>query len=133
MPDPAFEICERAGAECTLACEILGRATAKFAAIFLEWNVFIERREKPEIHVHWLERGGAGIDRLDMPAGDMCQQRAVRGCWRRGRKRLAVALGGGKARGKETNGGGFNITLAAGDLSGKTPARICFQPQAFVK
>ena len=42
-----------------------------------------KRREQAEIDVHRLERAGAGIDRLDMAAGDMAEERAVRGRRRR--------------------------------------------------
>ena len=44
---------------------------------------FGDRREQPEIHVHRLERGGPGVDGLDMAAGDVREQRAMR----RGRRR----------------------------------------------
>ena len=52
---------------------------------------------------------------------------------RRGTQRFAAPLGGGKARSDEPDGGGFDVALAAGDLAGKTPARIGFQPQRFVE
>ena len=56
---------------------------------------------------------------------------------RRGRRRggdhFAAALGGGKARGEQADGGGFHVTLAAGDLAGETPARIGLQPQRLIE
>ena len=41
----------------------------------------VNRREQPEVHVHRLEGTGALVRGLDMPAGDVIDQRAMgRGC-----------------------------------------------------
>ena len=40
---------------------------------------FLDRRKQAEVDIHRLERARAGVDRLDMAAGDMVQQRADRG------------------------------------------------------
>src|SRR3974377_1610137 len=45
----------------------------------------------------------------------------------------AAPLGGGKTRSEQTDGGGFDVALAACNLAGETPAWIGFQPQRIVK
>ena len=62
--DPGIEVGQRAGAQ-----RLLLRAARGAAA---------ERREQAEIHIHRLKGARAGIDRFDMAAGDMADQRAVR-------------------------------------------------------
>ena len=122
----------RAALSALLRGEILGRAAAELAA-FRSKARRGDRREQAEIHVHRLERGRPGVDGLDMAAGDMGEQRAMRGGRRRRARRFAAPLGGGKARGEQADGGGFHIALAAGDLAGKAPARIGLEPQRVVE
>ncbi len=92
-----------------------------------------ERREQSEVDVHRLERFRSGVDRLDVPARDVSQQRAVRGCRRRRRERQGEFLGGRETPGEQTDGGGFHIAFAAGDLSGEAQPRHGAQPQRSVQ
>ena len=69
--------------ERALAGQILGRAAAEFAAVAVVGRRLGERREQAEIDVHRLERGRAGVDGLDVAAGDVGEQRAMRGGRRR--------------------------------------------------
>src|SRR6185312_17389825 len=62
--DPGVEVGDGACAQ-----RLLLRAPRGLAA---------KRREQSEIDIHRLERAGAGIDRLDMTAGDVAEQRAMR-------------------------------------------------------
>src|SRR5271165_1687080 len=68
-----------------------------------------------------------------MTAGDVGEQRAVRGGRRRREEPLAAPLSRGKAAGKEADGGRFHVAFAAGDLAGKAQARLGFEPQRLVE
>src|SRR6185312_12278841 len=82
-----------------------------------------DRGKEAEIDVHRLERTGAGVDRFDMTAGDVVQERADGGGRRRGLARKAQPFGGGEASRDEADRGALDIALAAGDLSGEAQAR----------
>ena len=69
-----------------------------------------ERRKQSEIDIHRLERSRTGIDRFDMSAGDMGEQRTVRGGRRRRNYVVPESL-----RGRMTPVGG---TLPAIAVSG---------------
>src|SRR5882762_5769933 len=112
-PNPPVEIAQRARAERLLA--------------FLAAEGPVDRREQAEIDVHRLE------GRRVRAAGDMAQQSTHgrgRG-WRDGRKTLP--LGGGELAGHESDGGAFDIALAARDLSGKAQPRHRLQAQGGVE
>ena len=81
--------------------------------------------------IGWNER--AGVDGLDVPAGNVREQGAMRRGRRRRIERFAAPLGRGKAAGEEADGRGFHIALAAGDLAGEAPARIGLEPQRFIE
>src|SRR5262245_25166109 len=68
-----------------------------------------------------------------MAAGNVRKQGAMRGRGGRWCDVLSVALGGGKAAGQQANGGGFHVSLAAGDLAGKAPAAVSSQPQCLIE
>src|SRR5271163_4174836 len=88
-----------------------------------------DRGEEAEINVHRLERARAGVDRVDVAAGDVVQERADRRCWRRGLEIEAKPLGGGEPAGDQADRGAFDIALAAGDLAGEAQARRGLEPQ----
>src|ERR1700733_12067384 len=92
-----------------------------------------QRREQPEIDVHGLERPRPGIDGLDMAAGDVAKERAVRCGGRRQRRLIAEPLGSGKAAGEQSDRRRFHVAFAAGDLSGEAQPRIGFKPQARIE
>src|SRR5208337_5076489 len=87
------------------------------------------RREQAEIDVHRLERARAGVDRLDMAAGDVVEERAYRGRGRRGRERPAQPFGGGEPARDQPDRGALDIALAAGDLAGEAKPRRRLEPQ----
>src|SRR5438034_1349849 len=62
-----------------------------------------EGRKKPEIDVHGLERAWPGVDRLDVAARDVPEQRAMRRGRRRQRDVLAEPFGGRELSGKQTD------------------------------
>ena len=70
---------------------------------------------------------------LDVAAGDVGEQRAVRRGRRRRHEQLAEPLGGGEAAGEQPDRGGFHIALAAGDLAGKAQPRLGLEPQRRVE
>src|SRR4029077_2468957 len=74
--DKAVEVGERAGAQ-SLLPGVPPRAGGR-------------RRKQAEIDIHRLERARPFVDGLDMAAGDMADQRAMRGGRRRERRRLAA-------------------------------------------
>ena len=88
---------------------------------------FRKRRKQSEIDVHRLERRRPGVDRLDMAAGDVTEQGAVRGGRRRGASASRRA-----ARRRQSDrrcrpmAADFDVAFAAGDLAGKTPALLAF-------
>src|SRR5262249_58442414 len=86
-----------------------------------------------EIDVQGLTRAGSGVARLEVAAGEVVEQCAMRGRGRRGRQGPAEAFGGGKAAGQETDGGRFDIALAAGDLAGEAQPRHGVEPQRRVE
>src|SRR5438105_9417105 len=59
-----------------------------------------------------------------MAARDVSEQRAMRGGRGRRKDHFPLPLGGCKPAGEKTDGGGFNITLAACDLAGEPQARF---------
>ncbi len=126
---PEREIGQSALAHRRFLGQVLGRTAAMFAAVFVECCGLSERRKQTKIDVHRLERGRTGIDGIDVAAGDVAEQGAVRRGDRRRCDGLAPALGGGKACGQQSDRGGFDIAFAAGDLAGEAPARIGFEPQ----
>ena len=81
-----------------------------------------DRGKKAEIDVHRLERARASVDRLEMTAGDVIEERADRSRRRRGLKLRSESLGGGEAAGDEADRGAFDVALAAGDLAGEAQA-----------
>src|SRR5262249_25542354 len=96
-----------------------------------------ERRKQTKIDVHGLI--GARMRRLraghavHVAAGDMRKQRAVRARRRRRREKSAEPFGGGEATGEKSDGGGFDVALAAGDLAGKAQTRLPLEPQCAVE
>src|SRR5215218_749897 len=130
--DPSIKIRQRPSAERAFLGDGLGAAAQPRAP-----RVFVrkasQRREQAEIDVHRLKRARPGIDRLKMSARDMRQQCAVRR--RRGRwhSEFAAALGSRETAGEQTYSRGFNISFAAGDLSGKAQARIGLQPELMIQ
>src|SRR5580704_14575537 len=68
-----------------------------------------------------------------MAAGDVADERAMRGGRRRQRRRLAEPFRRGKAPGEEPDRRRLDIALAAGDLAGKTQPRRRFEPQRRVE
>ena len=90
--DPAVEIAQRARAQHLLSRDGFFRA-AQALAVGALGRRSGERREQAEIDVHRLERARAGVDGLDMPAGDVAEQRAER----RGRRRAAQRSSGRSA------------------------------------
>src|SRR5581483_7841113 len=92
-----------------------------------------EWREQAKIHVHRLERARPGIDGFDMSAGDMAEQRAMRGGRWRCRNALAQPLGGREAPGEQPDRSRLHIALAAGDLAGKAQPRRRLEPQRRVE
>ena len=72
--------------------------------------------------IGWNERG-PGVDRFDVAAGDVVEQRADRGGRRRGVEIAAEPLGGGEAAGDQADRGALDIAFAAGDLAGEAQAR----------
>src|SRR5262249_42342775 len=90
-------------------------------------------REKPKVDVHGLIGPRAGVDRLEMTAGDVIEQRAVRRGWRRRRQDLAASFGGGETPRQQTDRSRFNIALAAGDLAGETQPRHGVETQSRVE
>ena len=128
----SIEIGERTrGQRAALGERLLGAAQPR--AVGAAARRLRERREQPEIDVHRLERARPGVDRLDMPAGDVGEQRAVRRGRRRHVEGLAAPLGGGEASGHQADRGAFDIAFAAGDLAGKAQARHRTEPQRAVE
>ncbi len=93
----------------------------------------LHRREQPEVDVHRLERRTAGVvGHLDVAAGDVIDERAVRRrCGRHG-PRQTPGLRGGGAAGEKPGGGALHIALDAGDLSGEAQPRHGVEPQLTV-
>src|SRR6185437_1842829 len=81
-----------------------------------------DRGKEAEIDVHRLERTGAGVDRFDMTAGDVVQERADGGGRRRGLELLSQPFGGGEASRDDADRSALDIALAARDLSGESEA-----------
>src|SRR5271168_5041760 len=88
-----------------------------------------DRRKQAEVDVHRLERARAGVDRFDVAAGDVVQERADRSCWRRGLEIEAKPLGGGEPAGDQADRRALDIAFAAGDLAGEAQAWARLQPQ----
>ena len=63
----------------------------------------------------------------------MAEQRTERGGRRRWCQGLSANLGGGEAAGEKADRGGFNVAFAAGDLAGKTQARLGLEAQGRVE
>src|ERR1700730_6727452 len=107
--------------------EIAQRPRAERLLALLAAKGPVDWREQAEIDVHRLEGGGIGA------AGDVAQQSAHRRRrgWRDRRKTLA--LGGGELAGHESDGGAFDIALAARDLAGEAQARHRLQAQGGVE
>src|SRR5437763_13134471 len=59
-----------------------------------------------------------------MTAGDVREQRAMRGGRGRRKDHFPLPLGGCKSAGEKTDGGGFNIALATSDLAGEPQVRL---------
>ena len=87
-------------------------------------GVSTQRWEQAKIYVHRLERGRTRIDRFDVTPGNMREQCAMRGgrWWRY--DPLTALFGRGKTPREQTDARRFHIAFAAGDLTGKTPARV---------
>ena len=111
----------RPGGERPLAGKAALRAGQAFAGL-VEPRLG-DRGKEAEIDVHRLERARAGLDRFDVAAGDVIEERADRGGRRRRLKLLSQPLSGGEAAGDEADRGAFDIALAAGDLAGEAQAR----------
>ncbi len=92
-----------------------------------------ERREQPEVDVHRLERRRPGVDRLDVAAGDVVDQRPDGGRGRRHRGLLAAPLGRRHAARHQAHGRALDVALAAGDLPGEAQPRHGLQPQPRVE
>src|SRR4051812_3894929 len=119
--NPAVEVCKRALRERALLGDGLSGPTQALAVRPFVRNTG-KRRKQAEVHIHRLERAWPGVDGLDMASGNVAKQRTVRGgrWWRR--QRLAAAFGRREATRKQAHGGGFDVTLAAGDLAGEPQA-----------
>src|SRR5262245_39471188 len=91
-----------------------------------------ERWKQAEIDVHRLVGARAG-GRLDVAAGDMREQCAMRGGRRRRHEEAAELFGRGEAAGEEADGGGFHVALAARDLTGKAQPRLGLEAQGAVE
>src|SRR5579871_3187327 len=116
---PSFEVGQCAGAQ-----RRLSRAAQRTGR---------RRREQAEIDVHRLERARADIDGLDVAAGDVVEQRAMRRGRRRQQRYLAEPFRGGKTAGQKSDRRRFHIALAAGDLAGKAQPRRRFEPQGGIE
>src|SRR5450755_2897930 len=92
--------------------EIAQRPRAESLLALLAAEGPVDRREQAEIDVHWLE------GRRIRAAGDVAQQGAHGRRQRRRDRREALPLGGGELAGHESDGGTFDIALAARDLAG---------------
>src|SRR5262249_11873429 len=96
-----------------------------------------ERRKKTEIDVHRLvrargsgRRAGGG---LDVAAGDMREQGAMRRGRRRRSEQSPEPFGRGEASRNQADGGGLHIPLTAGDLAGKAQPRLDLEAQGVIE
>ncbi len=71
----------------------------------------INRREQPEVYIHRLEGAGPLVSRLDMPARDVIDQRAMGRRCRRYGKIFSAALRRRHAPRHDAHGGTFHIAL----------------------
>ena len=83
--DPAVEIGERARDSARFLATVFAGPRSRLPSGPL-FGTCGQRRKQAEIDVHRLERARAGVDGLDMAAGDVAEQRAMRGGRRRQRR-----------------------------------------------
>src|SRR5579864_131744 len=107
--DKAVEVGERAGAQSLLPG--------------VPPRVGRRRRKQAEIDIHRLERARPFVDGLDMAAGDVADERPMRGGRRRQGRDFAEPFRRGEAAGEEPDCRRFDVALAAGDLAGKAQPR----------
>src|SRR5262245_22293562 len=129
---PAPEIGQRARGQRFFARQGLCGCSAEFAAP-IECRRLLQWGKQAEIHIHRLKRGRAGIDGVDMAAGNVRKQGAVRGRCRRRGDALPVALRGGKTARQQADGGRFHVSLAARDLASEAPAAVSSEPQCLIE
>src|SRR5262245_27815380 len=92
-----------------------------------------QRREQTEVDVHRLERAGTVRVGAEMPARDVAKQRTEGGGEGRRLPGHAPAFGRRRLAGKETDGGAFDVALAAGDLARKAQARADAEPKLSIE
>src|SRR5262245_13618012 len=67
---PAPEIGKRARSQRFFARQGLRGGSAELA-VAIECRGLLQWGKQAKVHIHWLERGGAGIDGVDMAAGNV--------------------------------------------------------------
>jgi hypothetical protein len=93
-----------------------------------------KRWKQAKIDVHRLKRARTCVDRLDVAAGDMAEQRAKRGGRRRQMvSRRSFCICGRKQAGEQADRRRLDIALASRHLAGEAQPRIGAQSQACVE
>src|SRR5215216_3936496 len=121
VPQPLVEIPQSARRVSMLAGDLLVLAARLLAVRALQ---DLDRREQAEIDIHRLERTRMIVGRLDMPASDVVDERAMRRSRRWWGEAYIETLGGGHAPGHQAHRGAFHIAFDTSNLPGKTQARV---------
>src|SRR6185437_5038129 len=103
--------------------EILKRPVAHGLLAILAFDLFVERRKEPEIHIHGLEAFRVGA------ASNVRQQRAQRGGGRRRQMARAARLGRREAPRQQSHRGAFDIAFHARHLPGEADMGTGLEPQ----